>query len=182
MNGPAVFIDKDGTLVENVPYNVDPGRIALTAGAAQGIAALAEHGFRVIVVSNQPGVALGLYGAAELRRVEQRLRELLPSLGAFYFCPHGPHAGCKCRKPAAGMLLRAAREHRVRLDHSWMIGDILDDIEAGRRAGCRTLLLDNGNETEWQVTRARTPNLVAQDLAQAAALILEHDEQLAASA
>lgn len=181
MSAAAVFIDKDGTLVENVPYNVDPGRIALTAGAAQGLAALAEHGFRVIVVSNQPGVALGLYGAEELRRVEQRLRELLPALGAFYFCPHGPQAGCKCRKPAAGMLLRAAREHRIRLDQSWMIGDILDDIEAGRRAGCRTLLLDNGNETEWQVTRARTPNLVARDLAAAASMILEQHERVAAS-
>jgi D-glycero-D-manno-heptose 1,7-bisphosphate phosphatase len=182
MSAPAIFIDKDGTLVDNVPYNVDPGLITLTCGAAAGLAALIAHGFRVIVVSNQPGVALGLYQAADLLRVEQRLRELVPALGAFYFCPHRPDAGCKCRKPAAGLLLRAARQHGIRLDRSWMIGDILDDIEAGRRAGCRTLLLDNGNETEWQLSPARMPHLVADDLAQAASLILEQHERLAASA
>ena len=176
-----IFIDKDGTLVDDVPYNVDPGRITLTAGAQEGLAALAAHGFRVIVVSNQPGVALGMYGADDLRRVELRLRELLPPLGGFYFCPHHPRAGCKCRKPAAGMLLRAAREHGIRLDRSWMIGDILDDIEAGRRAGCRTLLLGNGHEIEWQLTRARVPDLVAEDLAKAAHMILEQHERLAAS-
>lgn len=179
---PAIFIDKDGTLVDDVPYNVDPRRITLTAGAREGIEALVAAGFRVIVVSNQPGVALGMYAAEDLQRVELRLRELVPALEAFYFCPHHPAAGCKCRKPAAGMLLRAARAHRIRLDRSWMIGDILDDIEAGRRAGCRTLLLDNGNETEWQLTRARFPDLVAGDLAQAASLILEEHERLAASA
>ena len=182
MNTPAVFIDKDGTLVDDVPYNVDPRRITLAAGAQEGLAALVGAGFRLIVVSNQPGVALGMYGAAELQRVELRLRELVPALGAFYFCPHRSDAGCKCRKPAAGMLLRAAREHRIRLDRSWRIGDILDDVEAGRRAGCRTVLLDNGNETEWQLTRARFPDLVAGDLGEAATLILEQHERLAASA
>ncbi len=179
---PAIFIDKDGTLVDDVPYNVDPARIALSAGAADALAELAARGFRLVVVSNQPGVALGYYRAEALRAVEARLRELVPALGAFYFCTHGPAAGCKCRKPAAGMLLRAAREHRIRLEHSWMIGDILDDVEAGRRAGCRTVLLDNGNETEWQLTKARFPDLVAADLGEAAALILEQHERLAARA
>ena len=179
---PAIFIDKDGTLVDDVPYNVDPARIVLSAGAAEALSELAGRGFRLIVVSNQPGVALGYYRAEALRAVEARLRELVPALSAFYFCTHGPAAGCKCRKPAAGMLLRAAREHRLRLEHSWMIGDILDDIEAGRRAGCRTVLLDNGNETEWQLTKARFPDLVVADLAEAAASIMEQHEQLAARA
>ena len=83
-----------------------------------------------------------------------------------------PGAGCACRKPAPGLLERAAREHGVSLSDSWLIGDILDDIEAGRRAGCRTVLLDNGNETEWQLTPERVPHHVARDLAEAAALIL----------
>ncbi|MFN2643683.1 MAG: D-glycero-alpha-D-manno-heptose-1,7-bisphosphate 7-phosphatase [Burkholderiales bacterium] len=167
----AVFVDKDGTLVENVPYNVDPARIALTPGAADGIAALARHGYRVIVVSNQPGVALGKFRESALDAVLARLREMVP-LDAFYFCPHAPDAGCACRKPAPGLLERAALEHGVSLKDSWLVGDILDDVEAGRRAGCRTLLLDNGNETEWQLTRERLPHHIACDLSQAAALIL----------
>jgi histidinol-phosphate phosphatase family protein len=167
----AVFVDKDGTLVENVPYNVDPARIALTPGAADGIAALARHGYRVIVVSNQPGIALGKYERAALGPVIDRLRELVP-LDGFYFCPHAPPERCACRKPAPGLLARAAEEHGVSLAESWLIGDILDDIEAGRRAGCRTVLLDNGNETEWQLTAERLPHHVARDLGEAAAFIL----------
>ncbi len=167
----AVFVDKDGTLVENVPYNVDPARISLTAGAADGVHALARSGYRVIVVSNQPGIALGKFTTPALEKVEERLRQLVP-LDGFYYCPHAPQDGCECRKPASGMLERAAREHGLCLHESWMIGDILDDVEAGRRAGCRTVLLDNGNETEWQLTRERLPDRIACDLGQAAALIL----------
>ena len=171
----AVFIDKDGTLVENVPYNADPARIVLAPGAREAVAAFAEAGYRVLVVSNQPGVALGKFSEAELRKAGERLRELLPALGGFYWCPHAPYAGCGCRKPAAGLLERAAREHGIDLSQSWMVGDILDDIEAGRRAGCRTVLLDNGNETEWQITPERVPHHMAHHLAQAGALILRRE-------
>jgi len=167
----AVFVDKDGTLVENVPYNVDPARIALTPGAADGIAALARHGYRVLVVSNQPGVGLGKFPLHALDQVKARLEEMV-ALDGFYFCPHAPGAGCHCRKPSPGLLERAAREHSVSLRDSWLIGDILDDIEAGRRAGCRTVLLDKGNETEWQLTPERVPHYVVRDLGEAAALIL----------
>jgi D-glycero-D-manno-heptose 1,7-bisphosphate phosphatase len=172
--GPrAVFLDKDGTLVENVPYNVDPERIALCPRAEEGMASLAARGYRLIVVSNQPGVALGLFEEARLGGVEQRLREMLPELDAFYYCPHRPEQGCECRKPACGLLLRAARRHGVRLDRSWMVGDILDDVEAGRRAGCRTVLIDNGNETEWRMTPERKPDRVVADFYQAATVIAE---------
>lgn len=169
----AVFIDKDGTLVENVPYNVDPARLRLAQGAAEAIDAFVAQGYRVIVVSNQPGIALGKFSEKDLRKAESRLRELLPKLDAFYYCPHAPKAGCECRKPAPGLLERAAREHGIDLAASWMIGDILDDVEAGRRAGCRTVLLDNGNETEWQLTPERVPERVAHDLPEAAALVLD---------
>jgi len=167
-------VDKDGTLVENVPYNVDPGKVELTKGAALGLRQLKAGGFRIIVVSNQPGVGLGRFPAAALDVVEKKLRSLVP-IDGFYYCPHRPDGGCACRKPAPGMLKRAALEHRLRLRECWMVGDILDDIEAGRRAGCRTVLIDNGNETEWQGTPERIPHFAARDLAQAASLIL--DEQ-----
>jgi D-glycero-D-manno-heptose 1,7-bisphosphate phosphatase len=171
MSQPAVFLDKDGTLVENVPYNVDPERVALAPGAAQAIARLAAKGYRVIVVSNQPGAAMGLFAEENLQQIATRLHELLPALQGFYCCPHLPEARCDCRKPAAGLLQRAAREHRVDLPASWMVGDILDDVEAGRRAGCRTILLDVGNETEWRVSEQRRPHHIAGNLEEAAAII-----------
>ena len=169
----AVFLDKDGTLVENVPYNVDSAKVRLVPGAAGCVAALRAHGLKVIVVSNQPGVAMGLFGESALHEVGKEIeRQLGLRLDGFYYCMHRPEAGCRCRKPQPGMLLRAAREHGVRLSASWMVGDILDDVEAGRRAGCRTVLVDNGNETEWKPGAAREPDCTAPGLAEAAAHIL----------
>ncbi len=173
MSAAAVFVDKDGTLVDDLPYNADPERMRLARGAEEAVAAFAARGLRVIVVSNQPGVALGRFAEDDLARVKKKLEESLKrSLDGFYYCPHAPDAGCRCRKPSPGLLLRAAREHGIDLARSWMVGDILDDVEAGRRAGCRTCLIDNGNETEWQLTATRRPDRVAADLAEAASLIL----------
>lgn len=168
----AVFVDKDGTLIQDVPYNVDPARVVLAQGAIEAVRTLAQQGFRVFVVSNQPGIAFNRFDEGGLGAVFQKLRALIPELEAFYYCPHAPEVGCACRKPEPGLLERAAREHGVALEQSWMVGDILDDVEAGRRAGCRTVLLDNGNETEWKRGEMRQPDGVARDLAEAAALIL----------
>jgi D-glycero-D-manno-heptose 1,7-bisphosphate phosphatase len=167
----AVFMDKDGTLVENVPYNADPARIRLAPGAEDAVARLSRSGYRVIVVSNQPGVALGLFSESDLRQVENHLREALPALDGFYCCPHAPEQGCECRKPASGLLVAAAREQGVDLGESWMVGDILDDVEAGRRAGCRTVLVDVGNETEWNLNEQRRPHVMVPGLAEAAEAI-----------
>jgi histidinol-phosphate phosphatase family protein len=171
MPSKAVFIDKDGTLVVNVPYNVDPEKVRLTQRASDAVRRLAQEGYRLFIVSNQPGAAMGLFQEDALRGVEHRLRELVPQVHGFYYCPHLPDARCGCRKPAAGLIERAAREHGVDLSASWMIGDILDDIEAGRRAGCRTILLDVGNETEWALSDQRSPHHIAGDLAEAADII-----------
>jgi histidinol-phosphate phosphatase family protein len=179
----AVFLDKDGTLIEDIPYNVDPQKIRLAPGAVEGLTALHENGYALIVVSNQSGVAHGLFPERVLRDVERSLRRQLAAFGVplagFYYCPHHPEGrvnryavACRCRKPAPGMLRRAAADHGIDLAESWMIGDILDDIEAGRRAGCRTVLIDNGNETEWRSGRRRCPHYRAADLAEAAQLIL----------
>lgn len=172
----AVFIDKDGTLVRDVPYNVDPARLVLTPHAAAGLRRLRRLGFRLFVVSNQPGIALGRFDRAALARLAAalagRLRCAGVRLDGFYACPHPPVeldlAGCACRKPAPGLLHAAARAHGLALADCWMIGDILNDIEAGRRAGCRTVLLDVGNETVWQRGPLREPHLVARDLLDAA--------------
>jgi histidinol-phosphate phosphatase family protein len=179
----AVFLDKDGTLVEDVPYNVDPRLVRLLPGAGDGLRRLQDAGLLLFVVSNQSGVARGLFPESALSPVEERLRGLLADCGValdgFYYCPHhleGVVAGyashCDCRKPAPGLIRRAAAEHGLDLGRSWMVGDILDDVEAGRAAGCRTVLVDNGHETEWVLTPGRQPDLRAADLREAARLIL----------
>jgi histidinol-phosphate phosphatase family protein len=168
----AVFLDKDGTLVRNVPYNVDPAKVELTPHATRALRELSRAGFRLLVVSNQPGLAHGYFAEDRLHVLHAHLRSLLPELGEFYYCPHGPDEECACRKPACGLLLRAAYRHGIDLARSWMVGDILDDVEAGRRAGCRTVLVDNGNETEWQRGPLRKPHFVARDLGEAANAIL----------
>jgi histidinol-phosphate phosphatase family protein len=180
----AVFLDKDGTLVENVPYNADPAKIRLAAGAGDALRAMQGAGYRIIVVSNQSGVARGYFPETALAAVLQRIRELLAAhgvqLAAFYYCPHHPRGSvttyataCTCRKPEPGLILRAASEHGVELERSWLVGDILDDVEAGRRAGCRTILIDNGNETEWRSGAERTPHFKVADLTAAARVIAE---------
>ncbi|HEX5444846.1 MAG TPA: HAD family hydrolase, partial [Pirellulales bacterium] len=178
----AIFLDKDGTLIDDVPYNVNPDQMRLAPKAGIALRRLARD-YRLFVVSNQAGVAHGFFGEDALPAVEQRLRQLLAgegiALDGFYYCPHHPSGAdrryrcrCACRKPQPGMLLQAAREHLLDLGQSWMIGDILDDIEAGRRAGCRTVLIDNGGETEWQISDLRQPEFVVADLGLAADRIL----------
>jgi D-glycero-D-manno-heptose 1,7-bisphosphate phosphatase len=183
---PAVFLDKDGTLVENVPYNVDRTRIQLTLGAVDALLLLTGLGYELFVVSNQPGVALGLFPAGALAAVEEHLNDLFLARGFrltdCYWCPHHPEGvvadyalTCTCRKPLPGLLQAAAHEHDLDLERSWLIGDILDDVEAGRRAGCRTVLLDVGNETVWRWSPLRTPDYVALDLLEAAGFIRQSD-------
>lgn len=179
----AVFIDKDGTLIHDVPYNVDPDLLVLTERACEGLKLLQDEGFALHIITNQPGIAKGFFDTNALAGVETRLRDMLAEggvrLDGFYHCPHSIDGvipdiaiACSCRKPAPGMLLRAAGEHDIDLSRSWMVGDILNDVEAGRRAGCRTVLIDNGNETEWELSPRRTPHLISPDLHHAAREIL----------
>jgi histidinol-phosphate phosphatase family protein len=180
----AVFLDKDGTLIDDVPYNVDPRRVVLARGAGTALRALKAHGYLLIVVSNQAGIAMGRFPLQALAAVERRIQELLAESGvqldAFYYCPHLPQAAnvryavrCLCRKPQPGLLRRAANEWEIDLAGSWLLGDILDDVEAGNRAGCRTVLVDTGNETEWRLGAHRQPHYLARSLRQAARLILD---------
>jgi D,D-heptose 1,7-bisphosphate phosphatase len=183
----AVFFDKDGTLVDDVPYNVEPERVNLCPGAGPALRLLARLGYRLFVVTNQPGIAFGHFAAAAMEAVSGRLSELLLreqlALDGFYFCPHHPDgtvapwaADCHCRKPLPGLLLKAAHDYDIDLRASWMVGDILHDVEAGNRAGCRTILIDNGNETEWRLGPRRVPTRMAPDLYTAAVLIASHGD------
>lgn len=187
MTNAAVLFDKDGTLLEDVPYNVDPARMRFAPGAREALTLLAARGLRLFVVSNQSGVAFGRFPYEALGEMEAHLRRMFEACGVMlagaYWCPHHPEGvvaryahRCACRKPAPGMVLQAAREHDIDLAASWFVGDILDDIEAGTRAGCRTVLIDNGNETQWVSGPDRVPTLREPDLLRAAlAIAREHD-------
>ena len=183
----AVFLDKDGTLVDDVPNNVEPERIVLCRGAGPALRLLMRLGYRLFVVTDQPGIAFGRFAAAAMEIVSGRLRDLLLreqlALDGFYFCPHHPEGTvppwattCHCRKPLPGLLLKAALDYGIDLRASWMVGDILNDVEAGNRAGCRTILIDNGNETEWRLGPRRVPTRMAPDLYTAAVLIASHGD------
>ena len=187
----AVFLDKDGTLIDDVPYNANPALLRLAQGAGPALRLMQDMGYRLIVASNQAGVARGLFSEAALPPLFAALQGMLAlegvRLDGWYWCPHHPHGvaagyamACGCRKPMPGMLLQAAREHGIDLAGSWMVGDILNDVEAGRRAGCRTVLIDNGNETEWLRSPLRTPDITAPGLLAAAEAMRRHDAAMPA--
>jgi len=180
----AVFLDKDGTLIPDIPFNVRTELITLSENMLSGLRLLQELGYIFIVISNQPGVEMGYFGHKEVLEVANRLEVLLAKKGivlsGFYYCPHSPNGiqsvlkgGCNCRKPKPGLLVRAAKEHHIHLGSSWMIGDILNDIEAGNLAGCKTIMINNGNETEWIMTEGRTPDCISANIDEAAVYIQE---------
>lgn len=180
----AVFLDKDGTLIRDLPYNPDPGRVQLLPRVAESLRRLRSAGYALVVVTNQAGIARGLLSEEIVRLLAGRIAGLLAqegvALDGFYYCPHHPQGGvaayavdCRCRKPLPGLLLRAARDLHLDIPRSWMVGDILDDVEAGHRAGCRSLLIDNGNETEWRLSGRRRPDHRTADVAGAVDFILE---------
>jgi D,D-heptose 1,7-bisphosphate phosphatase len=181
----AIFIDKDGTLIDNVPFNINPEFISLAKYVVEGLHLLSSANYLFIVISNQSGVALGFFKEADLQNVNNKIDELLApeniSIAAYYYCPHHPSAkipeyaiDCACRKPSPGMLVQAAKDFDIDLSQSWMIGDILNDVEAGNIAGCHTILVNNGNETEWLLNAKRKPHFIVEHFKAAAEEILHH--------
>lgn len=175
----AIFLDKDGTLLRDIPYNTDVKKISLTTGACHALQAFAAEDYDLFIISNQSGIAKGYIKEEDLQQVEEKIRNIFQRLGiklsGFYYCPHHPQGeiekyalNCDCRKPLPGMLLKAAQDHDINLEQSWMIGDILDDVEAGNRAGCHTIMVNNGNETEWVRGEYRIPEYMVNNLPEAA--------------
>jgi D-glycero-D-manno-heptose 1,7-bisphosphate phosphatase len=148
----AVFLDRDGTVIEDVGYLADPDAVRLVPGAGEAIAALNKAGYLVVVVSNQSGIARGLVREEDVEAQHARLGQLLREFGAeinsFYYCPHHINGvvakfalECDCRKPRPGLLLRAAYEWKIDLRASFMVGDKWSDIAAGQSVGCKSILV-----------------------------------------
>lgn len=177
---PAVFLDRDGTLNEEVDYLGDPAQLVMIPGAAAAVARLNAAGIPVVVVTNQSGIGRGKYGWRDFAAVMSRMGSLLAlenaRIDAVYASPHhekgqGEYAVADHpdRKPNPGMLRRAAEEHGLDLARSWMVGDKAIDLEAGRRAGCRVALVRTGYGAGVEGSGA---DLVAADLAEAVDRIL----------
>ena len=181
----AVFLDRDGTINIEKNYLHKIEDFEFIPGAPEAIKKLKDAGFLVIVVSNQSGVARGYFDEESVDQLHQHIQTELAfygtSIDGFYFCPHHPDKGlgsyraaCNCRKGNPGMLLQAAREHDLDLQKSFMVGDKLADIEAGERAGCRSLLVLTG----YGATTALKPEAATvekcQDLGCATRLIVEN--------
>ncbi len=189
MSQRALFLDRDGTLVHAVHYPSRPEQLRLYRGIGPELCALQNMDFRLIVITNQAGIARGYFNEADLERMHEHLVHEFTALNVhidgIYHCPHHPEGviqelavRCDCRKPQPGMLLRAASDLDLDLAHSWFVGDILDDIEAGNRAGCRTVLVDLGTESPPQ-RPLRMPTFVARDTVHALKIIQTietHDE------
>lgn len=145
---PACFLDRDGTLTEERGYARTADQVALLPGAAEAVALLNQAGVAAVLISNQSGIGRGYFTAEDLAAQHEKLRELLAGEGArldgMYTCPHHPDAGCDCRKPAPGLLTRAARELDLDLPHSWMVGDREEDVAAGERGAAGGLLVRTG--------------------------------------
>jgi HAD superfamily hydrolase (TIGR01662 family) len=137
----AVLLDRDGTLVRDVPYNGDPALVDPLPGVREALERLRAHGIRLAVVSNQSGIARGRLTAAQAEAVMARADELLGPFDDVRWCPHGPEEGCACRKPAPGLLLAAAAALEVDPSRCAMIGDIGADVDAARAAGMRGVLV-----------------------------------------
>ena len=188
MKRPAVFMDRDGTINEEVGYIDHPGRFVLLPQSAEAIRLLNQERFLVIVVSNQSGVARGYFPETLVQEINDYMRSLLEREGAFvdaiYYCPHHPSASvpayrmiCQCRKPSTGLIRLACDHHDIDMDRSFVVGDRLTDIEMARNAGLRGVLVKTGygmGEIEHLLPhRAVAPDHIAADLLEGVKWILE---------
>jgi len=160
----AILFDRDGTLIVDVPYNGDPARVEPVAGAVDAVARVRAAGVRTGLVSNQSAVARGLITEADVEAVNARVAELVGPLDVWTYCPHGPADGCDCRKPAPGLVLRAARQLGVAPGRCVVIGDVGSDVEAAHAAGARAILVPTERTLREEVQAAPE---VARDLGEA---------------
>ena len=194
----AVFLDRDG-VINKLIYHHDHGIIdspftieqfSLINGVGQAIKELRENDYKAILVSNQPGIAKGFFSRDTFQKIRKRMLNLLAvsgtGLDGEYYCLHHPEAvipklrtSCECRKPKPGLLLKAAREMDIDLSISWMVGDGLTDVQAGKEAGCRTVLISRMKceLCEMMNKLDAVPDFIAPNLAEAAQYILMKGEQ-----
>ena len=175
-SAPAIFLDRDGTLMEEVNYCADPKKVKVFPGVPEALEEMRARGYKLIVISNQAGIGRGYFTEVEYRAVEAELaRAVRPAtFDATYFCPDHPDRPTSRRKPAPGMVLEAQRDHDIDLARSFFIGDKAIDIECGRNAGVRTILVKTGYGAKEHVQAGA--NWTAEDLREAAKIVLRESD------
>lgn len=169
----AVFIDRDGTLIEEVNYLSKVEDLRFFPFTVDAVRLLKDHGFLVIVVTNQSGIGRGIYDESAMHAIHDRIQEeLVAKIDAFYFCPHLPDAGCKCRKPNLGMIEAARTDLEIDMDNSWMVGDKAIDVQTGINGNLRTALVLTGYGRDAKDQLNAQPDCVAEDLLAAAKMIV----------
>ncbi len=178
----AIFLDRDGVVIRKASdgeYVTDWTEVEFLHGSSDAIAAFCDSGYKVIIVTNQRGVATGKIGLSKLNDIHSRMKAFIANRGGsvagIYFCPHDISECCGCRKPKAGMLLQAAAEHQLCLSDCWMVGDAQTDIAAGKSAGCKTALITQSEEFHLWTLK---PDISAENLALAADRILGRPTKL----
>jgi histidinol-phosphate phosphatase family protein len=168
---PAVFIDRDGTIMEDTDYCCDPNDVRIFPGVIEALRSLKSRGFKLIIITNQSGIGRGLFTVDQYRAVESEvLRQLGEGLlDATYYCPHAPGQHSKFRKPAPGMVIEAARDHQIDLSRSFLIGDKEVDVESAHNAGVRAIRVRTGIQCDVTGSNA---DWLANDVPAAAQIIL----------
>jgi D-glycero-D-manno-heptose 1,7-bisphosphate phosphatase len=168
---PAVFVDRDGTIMENCDYCSDPKDVKIFPGVPDALRRLKSKGFKLVIVTNQSGIGRGLMTVEQYRAVEAEVLRRLGAglIDATYFCPDVPGQHSSCRKPAPGMIVEATRQHQIDLTRSFLIGDKEIDVECGRNAGVRTIRVKTGPEREMAGSMA---DWITKDVPAAAEIIL----------
>ncbi len=182
---PAVFLDRDGTINEQMGYINHISRFKLLPRVADAIRMLNENNYLVVVVTNQSGPARGYFPIELVYEVNNYMKELLRKEGAnidaVYFCPHLPEDGCNCRKPKTGMIEMACKDLNIDLSLSYVIGDMCDDIELAKNAGIKGIMVKTGygmGEIEYRLPKRNLkPDYIADDLFSAVKWILENDKR-----
>jgi D,D-heptose 1,7-bisphosphate phosphatase len=169
---PAIFLDRDGTLMRDVDYCGNPQDVAIFKDAPAALRKLKDRGYKLIIITNQSGIGRKYFTEKQYRAVEMELARQLGQdlIDATYFCPHLPDAGCKCRKPSPELIFQAAHDHDIDLAASFFIGDKISDLECGRNAGVKTVLVQTGYGQE---TDPASGDYIASDLNIAADQIVE---------
>lgn len=175
----AIFLDRDGTINKDIEYLHEPDKFEFLPNAVSGLRKMQDMGFKLAVVTTQAGIGLGYFTKEDFYKVNRQMFKLLSSseivLDKIYFCPHSKGDKCKCRKPESGLFQRAKEDLNIDLEKSYMIGDKSSDIEAGKRIGCKTILIKHDNpDSEFDVQ----PDYVAEDLLDAAEYIFKEERKM----
>ncbi len=170
---PAIFLDRDGTLIEEVNYLSRVEDLRVFPFTAKALGTLKESGFLTVVVTNQSGIGRGIYDEQAMHAIHRAIQaEVNNTIDAVYFCPHLPCDGCNCRKPLTGMIDTAVADLDIDIERSWMIGDKRVDVEVGRRVGARTAMVLTGYGRQHRSDLEFEPDLIADDLSMVASEIV----------